>query len=85
MPSLVWAFSFPPMDGDLDTLQADIDAARADYRAKRDILVKTAGWVYADGPAAADAIEGFAEELGPGKAVEQFLLMPTVFGALAGC
>ena len=54
---------------DLDKLQADIDAARASYLAERDLLVRTAGWIYADGPAAADAIEGLAEELGPSKAV----------------
>ncbi|MEQ1713612.1 MAG: hypothetical protein ABL908_19755, partial [Hyphomicrobium sp.] len=70
------------MDGDLDILQADIDAARADYRAERDVLVKTAGWIYADAPSAADAIEGLAEELGPGKAVEQLLTLPTAYGAL---
>lgn len=70
------------MDGDLDKLQADIDAARADYRAEREVLVKTAGWIFADAPSAADAIEGLAEELGPGKAVEQLLAMPTAYGAL---
>ncbi len=70
------------MDRDLETLQSEIDAAREAYRAERELLVKTAGWIYADGPSAADAIEGLAEELGPGKVAEQFLVMPTVFGDL---
>jgi MobA/MobL family len=70
------------MDTELDHLQADIDAARATYRAERDLLVRMAGWIYADGPSAADAIESLADELGPGQAVEQLLALPQVFGEL---
>lgn len=70
------------MNMDLETLKADIDSARGDYLAERQILLNKMGWVYADGQSAADALESFAEELGPDQAAQQFLVLPDKFGDL---